>query len=278
MCDERFLDEGRRCKRKLTKHNSNPQDIVVQEYLCISGGWARKPLYLDVTDFQGTSMVGIHSTSAWLPQVLQGFCRYQSLGALLKSASQDLQAEVFKTSADAEKAQLSRASELRAGLWDDDEDEEAGAPSTPSGKKAVADRRRLKEPSIVSLRGHSLTVAWRRQTIYVAATSESLASLVQILRTYTKDEVASKSPEKPKEQNKDSDEADENQGCVKTWVVRYVDSDGKKRTRTKGLSVPEKSFDGSVLDIDEYKRIRNEVRSKAVNIWNDMDCSDRPRL
>lgn len=55
---------------------------------------------------------------------------------------------------------------------------------------------------MVSHRGHTLTCAWRRNTFYVAATSESMAALVEILRSYTKTEVTEKSPQKPNQKQK----------------------------------------------------------------------------
>ena len=284
MPEERFLQGARSGKRKLAKHNSCPQEVLVKEYLCISGGWARKPLHLDVVEIQGTNMVGIHATSTWLGQILQGFCRYQSLGSLLRAASQDLQAEIPKSCKDSEAAQLSRANELRAGLWDEEEDEDCGDNKQESPQKPGVDRSCFRVPTAVCLRGHSATVAWRRNTFYVAATSESLQGLVEILRTYTKEEVACKIPEKSKDRDCVANQAEDFQGAVawqfstKTWAIRYVDNDGKKGARTKGLTVPDKGFDGSVLNGDEYKKVRSEVRAKAVALWNELDCSDRPRL
>ena len=243
----------------------------------------KKPIPLDVADFAGTDMVSVQSTSVWLPQVLQGFCRYQSLGSLLRSVSQDLQAQVLRSTDEAQEAKASRANALRAELWDEDEGSEGNV--VEDRVKIPSNHRRcLRDPSNVCHRGHSLTVAWRRNVFYVGATSASIAALVEVLRSYTKSEVAEKSPEKPKEKETRVEDADEAEGCVvwqfptKTWVVRYVDAEGKKHMRTKGLHVPDKGFDGATLPVAEYKRIRNEVRTKAIALWNDLDQSERPRL
>ena len=282
MTDEPFLAEGRRGKRKLSKLNSHPRDVAVQQHLCISGGWMKKPIHLDVTDFAGTEMVSVQSTSIWLPQILQGFCRYQSLGSLLKSVSQDLQSQVLRCTGEAAEAQAAKAGGLRADLWEDEASQNDVSEDTP--KKPSAHRKCLREASVVSHRGHTLTCAWRRNTFYVAATSESMAALVEILRSYTKTEVTEKSPQKPNQKQKDPDQIEEAEGCVawnfpgKTWVVRYLDADGKKHSRTKGLSVPDKGFDGATLPIADYKRIRREVQSRVVSLWNELDKSDRPRL
>ena len=95
----------------------------------------KKPIHLDVTDFAGTEMVSVQSTSIWLPQILQGFCRYQSLGSLLKSVSQDLQSQVLRCTGEAAEAQAARAGGLRADLWEDEASQNDVSEDTPKKPK-----------------------------------------------------------------------------------------------------------------------------------------------
>lgn len=271
----------RKGKRKLTRWHSNPQQVELKECLCVSGGWLKKPLHVDTVDVQGVRMTAVQATTPWLPQLLQGFCRAESLGAILKKVSADLQDCVLIDQSGADKDQACRAAAGREDLFSDGEDSDgagaaaSGGPEKPSPMK----RKALREPHCVSHRGHELRVAWRRKVFYVEASSSSVASLFAIVQSYKKNEVPQLSPAKKNAENNEDD-------CkevkwlfgAKAWCVHYVDEEGKPRTRTKGLVVPHTGFDGRVLDSEEYSRVREEVRKKATDMWNELDRSNRPRL
>ena len=62
-----------------------------------------------------------------------------------------------------------------------------------------------------------------------------------------------------------------------SWVAVVQDASGSTRYYSKGLEVPTKGLDGRALDAREYEAARKKVLQKAKALWNEKDCSTRPR-
>ena len=111
----------RRSKRKLQKHNSQPHDVELRDVLCVAGGWARRPVPLETQEFQGCRMTAVSATGHWLPQVLQGFCRTEALGTLLRQLNSDLHRCVAEAESQSKHAQQARAVAGREDLFSEGE-------------------------------------------------------------------------------------------------------------------------------------------------------------
>ena len=151
----------------------------------------------------------------------------------------------------------------------------------PSGS-TQASRKIFREPHCVAFRGSELTVAWRRKVLFVEATSKSVAALVSIIKTYTKTDVEKCQPAKA--ESSEQDAKTENTREIrwffgpKSWCIHYEDENGKQRSSSRGLSVPTTTFQGEALPSEEYMRVREDVRIKAMKLWNSLDRSNRERL
>ncbi|CAE7467275.1 unnamed protein product [Symbiodinium sp. CCMP2592] len=274
----------RRSKRKLQKHNSQPRDVELRDVLCVVGGWARRPVPLETQEFQGCRMTAVSSSGLWLPQVLQGFCRTEALGSLLRQLSSDLQRCVSEAESQSKNAQQARAVAGREDLFSEGEAESSGGEhggEVPSGSKQ-ASRKLFREPHCISFRGSELTVAWRRKVLFVEATSKSVAALVSIIKSYTKTDVEKCPPAKA--ESSELDAKNENTKEIrwlfgpKSWCIHYEDEKGKQRSSSRGLAVPSTNFKGEALQSEEYMRVREDVRIKALRLWNSLDRSDRERF
>ena len=149
----------RRSKHKFQKHNSQPQDVELRDVLCVVGGWARRPVPLVTEELQGCRMTAVSASGHWLPQVLQGFCRTEALGTLLRQLSSDLQRCVAEAESQSKNAQQARAVAGREDLFSEEESSggDQGGEAPSGSKQALRELRR--EPHCVSFRGSELTVA-----------------------------------------------------------------------------------------------------------------------
>ena len=279
-----FVTRARASKRKLRKWQSHEESVVVEPRLCISGGFLKAPVCLDAVQIEGVDMVPIRSSSSWLSQLLAGFCR-TPLGDLLKTVQADFRVALDEQGHGAEKQDAENAAGKRAGLFsDDDDDNKKDASSdeaaTRPRKKVKKTKQPLNVPREVNLRNRTVTIAWKRGSLHVLAESSCMGQFLDILRSYSKTEVEEKTPQK----DKPAEEEGGIKGMVvwlfhsRTWSIVYQDENGKRHQFTKGLKVPERAWDGSVLTAEDYKKARDDVRLRAIRKWNELDRSGRERL
>ena len=62
------------------------------------------------------------------------------------------------------------------------------------------------------------------------------------------------------------------------YCVCYQQADGTRTTKTRGLAVPTVDGHGKALGEPAYAAALVEVRRRALQMWNQLDRSDRPRV
>ena len=62
------------------------------------------------------------------------------------------------------------------------------------------------------------------------------------------------------------------------WLVSYQKKNNTRGQTSKNLSAPTKSLQGVPLDRRAYKRQPDSKLEDAKRLWNERDCSDRPRF
>ena len=109
-----------------------------------------------------------------------------------------------------------------------------------------------------------------------------MAALINIIKSYTKTDV--EKCQAAKAESSEQDDKSVNTKEIrwlfgpKSWCTHYEDENGKQRSSSKGLAVPSTTFKGEALQPEEYMRVREDVRIKAVRLWNSLDRSSRERL
>ena len=121
----------------------------------------------------------------------------------------------------------------------------------------------------------------------VPATEEALASLLtHFLDKVARGEKGEKRPRPPVVPGASlpvADLVEGDKGRVRwnfpkrSWMAAVQDATGSTRYYSKGLEVPTKGLDGRALDAREYEAARKKVLQKAKALWNEKDCSTRPR-
>lgn len=286
-------------KRKLKRlHSQEKAPIVVEEALCIHGGWLKEPLYLPTVLVHGCKMVPITCVaSGWFCQIVVGGARSNGskvtpLGSVLRLAVQECKDAASKMAGAVEESAVERALAARAALRDDDDDagdvlhdmsdgndEEPQHAANRRGRRSKDSKSPLDNPCGVQVKDWSFVCAELNGKFHVQATTQDLAAFVGLVHSYTAGDVEEIAPKKDPEEH-----ADDEKGCVlwdfgkKTWQVRYRDAEGKAHSYTRDLKVNPRGVDGTVLEEEKYVELRNSVKRQAMSKWNELDKSSRPRF
>ena len=248
----------------------------------------------------GATCICVNGSAGWLAQLLsrgkneadcvgvvQAFCAEVHTALRVEGGGSSDQ----EASAGADGKSTPGKGRAALGL-DDDSDEEALAGADGPNRRP-AKRPRLNTPPSNEWRTvavHGLEITAKRRArghgLLVPLVGEKVLAMVRHLH----ERLNSQETASPKKrlQRKESDPStsargDLDMGRVKwlfathQWQILWVDSDGKHHSCTKGLTAPRVAFDGSTLDGERYRSIREELLASARKRWNVLDQSDKPR-
>ncbi len=192
-----LCDPKPRHKRRLKSRNSDFRDIIVEERLALSGGWAKTPIVLPTLELHGQQFVMVNASAPWLQNVLTGTIRglgTSKITHIVKAVTQDLKEHILKVQGADAREQREAAQSARVELGIDAPSSDSDEPRSAVPKKRP---RRKDAPSQikgglhgVEFKGESVSVCFSRGKLHVAATQESISGIVAILRGYSGRELA----------------------------------------------------------------------------------------
>ena len=286
-------------KRKYRDQDSM-HDVEVVEHLCVKGGRLQEFHALPVKRIDGQLFVRIGSKESWVCQVFAGRVVTNEMYSgvrFLKAHIRDLR---LRQELAAQKEAVERASAGRAGLalheicLDSENEQDAAvspaeqvaadsleAEQLPTASKRQRQRRAAGDVFAIDLRGLSIKCVFVQQSLYIEANAPAVKAVMDQLRVLlvpvqvrgARQLLSASVP-------RSSPTATTGKVCLLKgrYAVTYRDLSGARRQATQGLHIKTKDQYGNRITGEAYAAELERVRGLAIELWNELDRSDAPRI
>ena len=278
-------------KRKLKYSSSQELEFEVSQVTCIRGIWLKEHRPLPVEDVAGQGrFVHVSSKTTWLTEILVGKKSDNTTKDRIANLLMDIRDAAQSSCAQANT--IARAPSKRAGLelssesGSDEADESDGDVSAAVRSRRSRDRQgHVWKTCEVEMQGCTFRFAYFKRKHYIEASHENIESFLAAARSYTDTEVSKRKTERKNSlRNGDSPNGAKKQtvawlNCRGTWVIYYTDADGASRQSATGLKPMTHDPDSKKpLSKKAYQAELHKKHVRAINMWNDLDASEAPRL
>ena len=285
--------------RKLKSKSSSPHDVTLAKHWCVKGMYLKEPRLLPTRaiDSHGLFAVVTQKTS-WVHEMLSGKKSdpaARSQITLLLQAMKDEKDVASRPPSSPEDRRPAKGNlqTEELGLSDDEEiedneTEEEDDQNHRKGKRPTTSfRQQMKSAFAVceaSVNGFRIKFAYSGRQYYLEATQDNLDSFLKGASSFKESEIADRKAKR--EANAEDSHSPDGASkaavrwlpCKKRYIINYADEQGINRTLSSNLTPRTQNKVGTMLMEEEYKMELKRVRQKAVNLWNEMDRSKRPRM
>ena len=277
-------------KRKLKYSSSQELEFEVSQVTCIRGIWLKEPRPLPIEDVDGQGrFVYVSSKTPWLTEILVGKKSDNSTKDRIANLLLDIRDAAQSSCAQANpiaRAPSKRASlELSSDSGSDEADSDCDVNAAVRSRRSRDRQGHIWKTREVELQGYAFRFAYFKRKHYIEASPENLESFLAAARSYTDTEVTKRKAERKNSLHKGNSPDDAKKqtvawlNCRGTWVIYYTDEDGASKQSATGLKPMTHDPDSKKpLSKKAYQAELHKKHVRAINMWNDLDASEAPRL